>query len=357
VNQIPAADPARDYLVLGAGAIGGTLAHHLAAAGHTVTVVDTDEQHIAAIRESGIGIVRDDGYSSHVPVTSAFTPQQATADGLVADRVLLATKAHDTATAATWLAPHLAADGYVVSCQNGDNEPILARILGAERVVGAFVNLFADVVAPGVIRDGGAAAFIIGELDGSASQRVDQTVADLRAWGPVQGTDNVLGYLWAKHGFGEMLTTTALVDAPMADTIDRHRTVLSSVAREVNRIAFAEGHSLEAFDAYDPNAFTDDADPETTRAALDRLVAWLRTMPKDRSGVWRDIAVRGRRTEVHLDLRTRMDLAESHRLPSPLLRRLDRMLTELETGTREFGEANIRELGDVIAARSPEPTV
>lgn len=336
---------ARDYLVLGCGAIGGTLAHHLAAAGHPVTVVDADEPHVRAIREHGVTVVRDDGFRRSAAVAGAFTPDEAAAAGVRARRVLLATKEQHTAEAVTWLAPRLDTDGFVVSCQNGDNEPVIAEAVGAGRVVGAFVNIFADVVAPGVVRDGGAAAFVVGELDGVISTRVRETVADLRAWGPVEATGNVLGYLWAKHGFGEMLSATALVDAPMADTIDRHRDVVTAVAREVNRIAAAEGHRLEPFDAYEPGAFTDGAPPAATSAALDRLVAWLRTMPKDRSGVWRDIAVRGRRTEAHLGLRRMAATAAGHGLAAPLLARLDVMLTELEDGARPFADANLVELG------------
>ncbi|MER6980380.1 ketopantoate reductase family protein [Streptomyces carpinensis] len=352
----PSSTP-RDYLVLGAGAIGGTLAHHLAAAGHPVTVVDTDAQHIAAIRAHGITVEHADGSRRAVPVARALTPQQAADAGLTTRRVLLATKGQDTETAMAWLAPRLADNGFVVSCQNGDNEPVIASFVGRERVVGAFVNIFADVVAPGVVRDGGAAAFVVGEVDGSQSERVTQTVADLQAWGPVRQTDNVQGYLWAKYGFGEILTATALVDAPMAHTIDRHRAVVAEVAREVNRIAIAEGRRLEAFDAYEPAAFLDGVAPEVTDAALDRLIAWLHTMPKDRSGVWRDIAVRGRRTEVHLDLDRYFRLADAHDLHTPLLRRLDLMLAELEEGVRDFDDANLTELGRAtcLTAGSREP--
>lgn len=339
---------ARDYLVLGCGAIGGTLAHHLAAAGHPVVVVDADPRHVRAIEEDGISVVRDGGARRSVAVSGAFTPDEAAAAGVRARRVLLATKEQHTEEAVIWLAPRLAPDGFVVSCQNGDNEPVIARVLGTGRVVGAFVNIFADVVAPGVVRDGGAAAFVIGELDGVVSTRVRETVDDLQAWGPVRATDNVLGYLWAKHGFGEMLTATALVDAPMAETIDRHRTVVTAVAREVNRVAAAEGHRLEPFDAYEPDAFTDASTPAATDAAVDRLVGWLATMPKDRSGVWRDIAVRGRRTEAHLGLRRMAATADGHGIATPLLSRLDSMLTELEDGARSFGDANLVELGRTI---------
>ena len=49
----------RPYTVVGAGAIGGTIAWHLARAGHPVTVVDTDADHVAAIARDGLVLERD----------------------------------------------------------------------------------------------------------------------------------------------------------------------------------------------------------------------------------------------------------------------------------------------------------
>jgi len=58
------------------------------------------------------------------------------------------------------------------------------------------------------------------------------------------------------------------------------------------------GIALEAFDAYEPYAFAPFASARVRERSLDRLVAWLATMPKDRSGVFRDIAVRRRPVET-----------------------------------------------------------
>ena len=91
------------------------------------------------------------------------------------------------------------------------------------RSVGAFVNLFADVVAPGVIRDGGMGAIAIGEVGGPISERVRGIVTDLQAWGPAIATDNLLGYLWSNLGFGEMIAATALADDTIANLLDRLR--------------------------------------------------------------------------------------------------------------------------------------
>ena len=94
----------------------------------------------------------------------------------------------------------------MVSLQNGLNEQRIADRVGSDRTVGAFVNLFADVVGPGEVRDRGAGGLVVGEMDGTDSQRVTSVVADLQSWGPAKATANVPGFLWPKLGFGAMLS-------------------------------------------------------------------------------------------------------------------------------------------------------
>ncbi len=327
------------YWVVGAGAIGGTLAHALARAGHDVTVVDTDADHVAAVRERGLTIVRPDGRADVAHVAAAYTPDEVPADA-VADRVVLATKSQHTATAAAWVAPRLAADGFVLSAQNGHNEATVAEHVGARRVLGAFVNVFADWLEPGVVRDGGAGALAVGlPGQGTPDARVLAVAEDLRSYGPVSVTANLDGYRWAKTGFGSILGVTTLVDAPIADVVDRYRDVAWAVARESAENALAAGVVLEAFDAYEPYAFTDAASPLVRERALTRLVRWLRTQPKDRSGVFRDIAVR-RREREHGPGRG----APLGPVPTPLLAALSASLDELAAGERTFGWSNVDEL-------------
>ncbi|TQM14028.1 ketopantoate reductase family protein [Pseudonocardia kunmingensis] len=317
-----------NYVIVGAGAIGGTLGHHLARAGHEVTVVDADAEHVRAVREHGLVVRRGDERTA-VPVAAALTPDEPGPERI--GRVLLAVKAQATGRALDWIAPRLAPDGFVVSLQNGLNEQAIADRVGAERTVGAFVNLFADVVGPGEIRDGGLGALVVGELSGRDSARVREVVADLQAWGPAQATANVSGYLWSKLGFGAMLVATALADAPMAELIDRHRGVMHALAAEVYAVAAAEGIALEPFDAFDPLPYAGD-DAAAKDAATDALVAWLRTQAKDRSGIWRDIAVRHRPTEVPTHYGPVLERAARLGIAVPGLERLVAQIGELEAG-------------------------
>ncbi|SEH01512.1 2-dehydropantoate 2-reductase/glutamate carboxypeptidase [Nonomuraea solani] len=326
------------YTIVGGGAIGGTIAFHLARAGHEVLLVDADPAHVEAVRRDGLTLRRADGDES-VRVAAA-TPGEA--DGPL-HRVLLCVKAQATAGAAAWIAPRLDPGGYVVSVQNGLNEPLIAERVGKERVIGAFVNIFADVVEPGVIRDGGPGAFVIGEPDGSASARVDRLVADLSALG-TQATTNVNGYLWSKLGFGAMLSATALADAPMADLIDRHRPLMYALVAEVFAVAAALGLTLEPFDAFEPAAYLPATPSPEREKATDRLTAWLRTQPKDRSGIWRDIAVRRRPIEVHDHYREVFAQARATGTATPLLTGMLARLAGVETGRAPMGEEHLRDL-------------
>ncbi|WP_326807053.1 2-dehydropantoate 2-reductase [Streptomyces sp. NBC_01186] len=326
-------------IVVGGGAIGGTLAHALVRAGRPVTLIDADPAHVAALRAHGLRVLRPDGGSDVVEV-DARTPEEF--DGPPLRRVLLAVKAQATEKAIGWIAPRLAADGFVVSVQNGFNEPLIAQHIGAERTVAAFVNIFADVQSPGVIRDGGPGALVLGEVGGApAGERVRELVEVLRPGTGAVASDNVEGYLWAKAGFGAMLAVTALADDAMADLIDRHRPAMYAAAREVFDVADALGIRLEPFDAFEALAFRAGAGRGEREEAAGRLTAWLRTQAKDRSGIWRDLAVRHRPVEVTTHYETVFQEAAKAGVGTPVLREVIAGLRELEGHPERMAESRL----------------
>lgn len=333
------------YTVVGAGAIGGTLAVHLDAQGVPVQLVDADAAHVAAIRQNGLQIKTPAGtLASRLPVFGLDdAPEEL-------GRVLLAVKAQATDNAAAWIAPRLSQDGYVASMQNGLNESTIAAHIGVDRTVIAFVDLFADVLAPGIIKDGGSGAMALGEYAGGTSDRVQQLAHDLRHWGIPTVTDNVAGFLWSKLGFGAMLTATALADADMSELIDRHRPAMNGLAAEVFDVAVAEGIVLESFDAFDPQSYVRGADPQRNAAATDELTKWLSKQTKTRSGIWRDLAVRKRPTEVPTQYEPVIEIGSKHGIKLPLIEELIATIIQLETGSVIMDEEHLNDL-DRTAAR------
>lgn len=329
-------------LVWGAGAIGGTLGACLVRAGHDVTLVDAAEDHVAAVRSAGLRITGP--IVEFTALTPAFTPSEVTGTW---DTVVLATKAHHTSGALRTLLPRLSASGCIVSAQNGLNELEIAGAAGAERTVGAFVNFGADYLEPGLVHYGGRGAVVLGEIDG----RITPRVRELRdAWSDFDDraivTRNLWGYLWGKEAYGAMLFATALTNDSIADALARpgRRDLYVALAREVLSVAAARGVTPEAFDGFDPAAYLPSAPAGAAAASLDALVAFNRRSAKTHSGVWRDLAVRKRSTEVDAQLGVVAHLGAEAGVATPLTARLVELVHEVERGARPQSPEALDEL-------------
>lgn len=320
-------------LIWGAGAIGGTLGAYVARAGVDVTMVDTVVEHVEAIARDGLRVTGPiDEFTVRMP---AFTPQALRGTW---DEIILATKAHHTVDAVRALLPHLAPDGYVVSAQNGLNELAIAGVAGTERTVGAFVNFGADYLEPGVIHYGGHGAVVVGEIDGRMTPR---TAAIRDAWRHLSPgaivTPNIWGYLWGKEAYGAMLFATALTNESIADALamPAYRPLYIALAREILAVAAARAVQPEAFDGFDPAAYLATAPAGAAERSLDALVAHNRRSAKSHSGIWRDLAVRKRPTEVDAQLGIVVALGTEAGVPAPLTARLVALIHEIERGARQ----------------------
>lgn len=319
-------------LVWGAGAIGGTIGAHLARAGHDITFVDQAQEHIAAIRSNGLRITGPlADFNVRVP---AVTPDALAGEF---EHVVLAVKAQDTSAATRALAPHLRADGYVVSAQNGLNELVIKGIVGDRRTMGCFVNFGADYIEPGMIQYAGRGAVVVGEIDGRVTPRVEQlhrALLDFEERAIM--TQNIWGYLWGKLAYGAQLFATALTNDSIADALaaPSYRGVYIELAREVMRVADARDIRPEGFDGFDPRAFAPDADRARSERSLDEMVAFNRRSLKTHSGIWRDIAVRKRRTETDAQLGPIVTLGSETRVATPTVARLIELMHDVEEGRR-----------------------
>jgi 2-dehydropantoate 2-reductase len=209
------------------------------------------------------------------------------------------------------------------------------------------VNFGADYLEPGAIHWGGRGAVVVGELDGQTSPRIQSIQELLRLFEPdALLTSNIFGYLWGKLAYAALLFATAVTDASIADVLAavEHRPLLIALAREVVAVADARGVSLEGFDGFDPDAFHRAAPDGRAEASLDDLVAFNRRSAKSHSGIWRDLAVRKRPTEVDAQLGSVVNLAREVGVATPLTERLILQIHEIERGERERSWRNLEEL-------------
>lgn len=334
-------------LIWGAGAMGGTIGAYLVRAGHDVTFVDQVAEHVAVINVSGLHISGPvDTFNVRAP---ALTPDEISG---VYHTILLCVKAHHTRDALSALSPHVASDGYVVSIQNGLNELEIANVIGAERTIGAFVNFGADYIEPGHIHRGNRAAVVLGELDGRTTDRLlalHRTMLDFDGRAII--TSNIWGYLWGKLAYGAQLFATALTNDSIADALARpaFRDVYIELAREVMAVAHARGISPEGFNGFDPHAFTPNAARKTAERSLVEMVTFNRKSAKTHSGIWRDLAIRKRPTEVDAQLGPIVELGSEAGVATPLTARLIDLIHDIEDGRRPQSLETLNELKNILS--------
>ncbi|NNN03144.1 MAG: NAD(P)-binding domain-containing protein [Acidimicrobiaceae bacterium] len=304
-----------ELVIIGGGAIGGTIAAHMSRAGHDVVICDSDADHVAAINSNGLVIEGPvENFTVRVPAMSPEElPPQLT-------RVAVAVKSHHTAAAAELLRGRLTPGGYVVSFQNGLTADVLAEVVGRDNLLVSFVNFGADLMAPGRIMQGNVGTFRVGEpFRNVITDRVQELVGALPY---AQATDNIMGFLWGKEAYGAMLYAGAVSDLSIADSLEdpRYRPLLLAVAREVLEQSPVEPESFDGFD------------PRDLEGSLTRLAAFNRHSAKSHSGIYRDLMVRKRKTEVDDLLRD---------LRGPLTTYAGELIQAIERGERTCEIANL----------------
>jgi 2-dehydropantoate 2-reductase len=300
--------------IIGAGAIGGTIGAHLIRSGHDVLFCDVDPAHVEAINTAGItieGPVENFTVQARAVVPADLPPRL--------ERVAIAVKSHHTTQAAELVRGRLAADGYLVSFQNGLTADALASVVGAERLLVSFVNFGADVLAPARIMQGNIGTFRVGELTGDITPRLEELVEALPY---AQATDNIFGFLWGKEAYGAMLYAGAVSDLSIADSLEqpRWRPLMLAIAREVLAQAPVPPEGFDGFE------------PDDLEGSLARLVKFNRASAKSHSGIYRDLMVRKRKTEV-------TDLL--HDLSGPLTTQVGLLIQSIERGERTCEVANL----------------
>ncbi|MCK2214525.1 hypothetical protein MF672_012095 [Actinomadura sp. ATCC 31491] len=206
------------YIVIGAGAVGGTIGARLHQGGHDVLLVARGA-HLAALRDDGLRLITPEGEETlRIPATGGPVPPRA------GDVLILATKSQDTVAALDGWSRDLP----VVLAQNGvANERTALRRFAA--VQGVCVWLPAQHLEPGVVAAHGhpySGMLHVGRYPQGVDDLTAQLVADLGKHGLVaRAAPDVMRW---KHGklLGNLGNAVeALVGHPdgMAAVVERAR--------------------------------------------------------------------------------------------------------------------------------------
>lgn len=201
--------------LFGAGAIGGLVAAGLARAEGVEVSAIARGAHLEAIRSRGLRLIGA-GFDSTVALHATEDPCELGPQ----DYVIVALKGHQAWLSADRLSPLLGPETAVVTCQNGvpwwyfyrigsrfegrqldavDRDGRQWRLIGPARAIGCVVFAAGEITEPGVVRHGFGKRFVLGEPDGTSTERVTRLSRALERGGfdaPVVG--DIRSELWLK---------------------------------------------------------------------------------------------------------------------------------------------------------------
>lgn len=328
--------------IIGAGAIGGTVGAFLHDAGYDVTLVDTVREHVDAVNERGLRVTGIRGDRTF-PVKAMHATDVRGPLGVT----FLCVKGHFTEPAMRQYGPLLADDGFILSLQNGLNEEIIASHVGRERTVGAFIHFGADYMEPGVIQLGQEQHMYIGELDGQVTERAQALQEALNNVMPAHVTENIWGFLWGKLVYAAMAFVISTVDATIPEVVDSEigMRLCQAASAEAYLVAKSQAPDLQMIGEFDPNMFApgDDFD-ERSRAALLAMAAPMRNAVKQHMGIWRDLKVKKRKTEVDMQIAVLVEYGRREGIPTPVNAAVLDIIHEIEDGKRGMEWTNFDEI-------------
>jgi 2-dehydropantoate 2-reductase len=200
--------------IYGAGAIGSYLGVRLHQAGAEVNLIARGSQ-LAAMRKNGVTLKAPDGTVTVKPFVTGDAGEAG-----IQDFVFIALKGYALPGAAPDIARLMGPKTTLITAMNGipywylhaiespwrgrtlqavDPDGAIARVLPPDRVIGSVLYPWAEVVEPGVVEQNTSNRFVIGEPDGSESERV-RTLSAVMADGQLDApvTRDIRTEIWLK---------------------------------------------------------------------------------------------------------------------------------------------------------------
>jgi len=278
-------------LIVGTGAIGGTLAARMTGAVKRVAALDANREHMERLRDPGLILDRS-GETHRVKLEAYASVDEV--DGEF-DFALITVKAPAIEAALTPLVARDVVETYV-SLGNGVVADRISAIVGPERLLVGTVELGATNLGPGHVRQTTINPFVIGELDGTIRDRTRALARVLEPVEEVRVTDNIRGQLWSKLLVNSALSGLGVVGGCTYGEVAAHpegRQAIFEVWSEGHEIGMAQGLSLETVLGIEPEQLASTDENERT-AALETVVHHAGAT---RASMLQDVE-RGARTEV-----------------------------------------------------------
>jgi 2-dehydropantoate 2-reductase len=335
---------------VGTGAQGASIGADFALAGHDVTFIEQWPAHVEAIRQNGITVHLPTRTINATPPALHFCQVAEIREAF--DLVILVVKAYDTKWVTQMIEPVLAKDGFVVGLQNGMTHLDIAGVVGAERTIGAVIEIASNMFTPGVTNrqnDHDESWFALGAVDLGQQPRVEEVAQLLRCSGRVEVSDDIKSCKWMKLVVNAAeLIPSALLDLPLNDAARSpgFLEVMRQAGYEAMQAALLDGASiipiigLPPVTTNDPERYVDRIFDEVlnTFSRPDTLTTSLQD--------WR----KGRRAEIADVNGYAVEILRQHGKAAPVNERVVEMALAVERGRLQPGPQNAAALVEYLAS-------
>lgn len=340
--------------VLGAGAIGSSVAADLTKSGCDVTIIDQWPAHVDAMKQNGLRVTLPDEEvhvkvrAHHVCEVCNFTERF--------DIVLLAAKSFDSRWMAHLIEPHLSTNGVLAGVQNGMNDETLAAAVGERRVIGCAFELSAEVFTPGIVQRNTVRSrtwFGVGEHHGRITPRLREVESIMKHAGNVSLTTNIWGAKWSK------LINSSMILGPFgmlgmqsweATDIPEVFRLCIRLGRETLAVGTALGYTIDPIFGLSAEEFSGSTDKVIETLLRTIVLHHGKDARKVRGVVLQDFA-KGRHTEAaNLNGYVAAKGREAN-VPTPANDAVMQVIARIERGELKQGRANLAVVEKIMAER------
>jgi 2-dehydropantoate 2-reductase len=232
--------------IAGIGAIGSIVGGRLAASGRDVLLIEPSwREHAETMKRDGL-VLTDSSGEQRIKVDVMMVDELPGLKQKI-DVLFITVKSNDTLSVLNLVLPHLSDNSVVMSLQNGINEDIIIPVVGRERTAAGVCYTGGRVLKPGYasVHEG---YFVIGELDGRRTGRIEKLAQVLGAVKRTEISSNIMAERWSKLAQVTMSVPVACITGlylgEVFHNLEAHR-LMAGAMHETLAVAAAAGYPLE----------------------------------------------------------------------------------------------------------------
>ncbi len=330
-------------IVVGAGAIGGTVAVLLKKEGYDVRI----KCHCNEIKE----LIEKEGFSLHGAKGEYHVDFKCYLDvsefgDEKFDIVIIATKYAHMASCAEMMLPYVAEGGLIVGMQNGILTEELGEIVGRDKVVGCMIGFGATRNADNDVTMTSSGEFYIGMLDGRKPKILEAFAEMLKSVVPTKISMEIKRRQYSKLIINSCINAVAGITGKTLGEIlkdDRARDLFLNIAREGMAVAKAMKINVPKYGVMLEYKMLALGNNKVYNAACKFVVMMVGKLYSDVKPSTLQSLETGEKTEIDILNGYFSQNGDKYGVPTPVNHKLVQMIHEIEDGTRKMSSDNLAE--------------